>query len=98
VIDQYKILLGNEIGNFLEGIISFDDLQDRISAPGLSEIEQNEIIKQVWHALYQYETDMNTCDVEYASRIRNRFKQIASALKNNDPELDSYIKNYFNSP
>ncbi len=98
-IEEYKVLLGHEIKNFLDGAISFEELEDRISKGNLhSSIKKNEIIKLTWHAIYQYETDVDMDDRDYAEAITNKMRQISSALINNDSQVSKHLDNYFNDP
>lgn len=95
---EYKIHLGTELNNFLEGSISFKELENRISGDDAELAKEDEIVKFVWHAIYQYETDLDVDDVSYSAAVRNRMRQISSALIENDPSIETRIDNYFNSP
>lgn len=98
-VEKYKILLGCEIKNFLDGAISFEELENRISKDDLhNNIKNDEIIKLIWHAIYQYETDININDLAYAQSVINKMRDISSSLINSDPNLSKHLDDYFNNP
>lgn len=97
-LEKYKAYLGGEIARYLDGEISLSQLEDRVVEAGHATFQQDDDIRHVWHALYQYETDIDVDDRDYANSVTSRMRQISNALRQGDAQLTEHIDRYFNSP
>lgn len=96
---QYKKELGQGLLNYINDKISLGDLEDRLKG-GLppDELKSGGSLAQVWHAIYQFETDVISSDPLYSKAVAARLTQIAQSLIDDDNQLEVRLDSYFNDP
>lgn len=91
--------LGFELERYVLDEITIDQLADVMSKIDFNGGEAAEKERNLlWHAIYQYETDIMSADRIYVNGIRSSMAEIIVRLKNNGENLERALDRYFNHP
>ena len=87
VFDKYKIFLGKELAKYLNGTISFSEFENNISPLATEDMRNDEVIRDVWHIIYQYDNDILTGDSNYVARIKKRIDRKSTRLNSSHTDI-----------
>lgn len=74
--------LGATLGKYIEGRVSFSELEAALAASIQAVPTQQDVFKQLYHVVNHYEidSDLRTEDLQYESLMTGKLRQIADSL------------------
>jgi hypothetical protein len=91
--------LGATLGKYIEGQVSFSEVEVALAASIRAVPAQKDLIKQLYHVVNHYEidADLEAEDPQYASMMTDKLRLIAVSLASGSPDdlsrsLEAYWK------